>query len=305
MRLLKIILLVVFATIAIMGIAFYHNDVPVSELKAKYAYPDSKFMELDGLNVHYRVVGSGKPIVLLHGIGSSLHTWEAFADNLKDSFQLISLDLPAFGLTGARADHDYSMTMYASFLKRFTEKLNLINFDLAGNSLGGHIAWEFAATYPEQVRRLVLMDAAGYPTGKPMPQVFQLARNPFIANTLKKITPRFFIKKNLVEVYENDALISDALVDRMWNLSLREGNRQAFIDRVNMPITEGVEKVKTINTPTLIIWGDKDVWIPVACAEKFHQDLKNNQVSIILKCGHLPMEERPTETAGLVRTFLR
>jgi pimeloyl-ACP methyl ester carboxylesterase len=305
MRLLKIILLIVVAAIAIMGIAFYHNDVPVSELKAKYAYADSKFMELDGLNVHYRVVGSGKPVVLLHGIGSSLHTWEAFSDNLKDSFQLIALDLPAFGLTGARADHDYSMGMYAHFLKKFTEKLNLTSFDLAGNSLGGRIAWEFAANYPEQVRRLVLMDAAGYPTGKPMPQVFRLARNSFIASTLKKITPRFFIKKNLVEVYENDDLISDALVDRMWDLSLREGNRQAFIDRVNMPLVEGTEKVKTINASTLIIWGEKDAWIPVACAEKFHKDLKNNQVSILQKCGHLPMEERPVETAGLVRAFLR
>jgi pimeloyl-ACP methyl ester carboxylesterase len=305
MRLLKIILPVVVAAIAIMGIAFYHNDIPVSELKAKYTYADSKFMELDGLNVHYRVVGSGKPLVLLHGTASSLHTWEAFSDNLKDSFQLISLDLPAFGLTGGRADHNYSMEMYTAFLKKFTEKLNLTNFDLAGNSLGGRIAWEFAAAYPEQVRRLVLMDATGYPTGKPMPQVFRLAQNPYISTILKKITPRFFIKKNLVEVYDNDELISDALVDRMWDLSLREGNRQAFIDRSNLPLTPNTDKIKTINAPTLIIWGNTDEWVPVACAEKFHQDLKNNQLSILQKCGHLPMEERPLEAAGLVRAFLK
>jgi pimeloyl-ACP methyl ester carboxylesterase len=109
----------------------------------------------------------------------------------------------------------------------------------------------------------------------------------------------------LVEVYDNYDLISDALVDRMWNLSLREGNRQAFIDRVNISFADNTPKIKTINTPTLIIWGDKDEWNPVVCAEKFHQDLTNNQLSIIQKCGHLPMEERPVETAGLVRAFLR
>jgi pimeloyl-ACP methyl ester carboxylesterase len=255
--------------------------------------------------VHYRVIGTGKPLVLLHGTGASLHTWEQFAENLKDSFQLISLDLPAFGLTGGRADHDYSMKMYTSFLKKFTEKLNLSTFDLAGNSLGGRIAWEFAATFPDQVRRLVLIDAAGYPTGKPMPQVFRLARNPLIEPILRHITPRFFIKKNLVEVYDNDALISDALVDRMFEMALREGNRQAFIDRANLPLDNGSERVKTIRNSTLIIWGETDAWIPVSCAELFHKDLKNNQLSILKNCGHLPMEERAVETAGLVRAFLR
>jgi pimeloyl-ACP methyl ester carboxylesterase len=68
---------------------------------------------------------------------------------------------------------------------------------------------------------------------------------------------------------------------------------------------DGTEKIKTINAPTLIIWGENDAWVPVACAEKFHQDLKNNQLSIVPKCGHLPMEERPLETAGLVRAFLK
>jgi pimeloyl-ACP methyl ester carboxylesterase len=304
MRLLKFIFLAIVVTVLVV-LSFYHSDVPVAELKAKYAYSDSKFMELDGLNVHYRIVGTGKPVVLLHGTGASLHTWEEFADNLKDSFQLISLDLPAFGLTGGRADHDYSMAMYTSFLKKFTKKLNLTTFDLAGNSLGGRIAWEFAATYPDQVRKLVLMDAAGYPTGKPAPQVFQFATNPIMSAILTKITPRFFIKKNMIEVYDNDTLVSDALVDRMFDMTLREGNRQAFVDRAKLPLDVNIDRVKMIADLTLIIWGDNDPWIPVSCADSFHKDLKNSQVAIIKNCGHLPMEERAVETAGLVRAFLR
>jgi pimeloyl-ACP methyl ester carboxylesterase len=304
MRFLKFFLLAVLVAVVVI-LSFYHSDVPVSELKAKYAYSDSKFMELDGLNVHYRIIGTGKPLVLLHGTGASLHTWEQFSDNLKDSFRLIALDLPAFGLTGGRADHDYSIAMYTAFLKKFTEKLNLTTFDLAGNSLGGRIAWEFAAAYPEQVRKLILMDAAGYPTGKPAPQVFQLAKNPIMSAILTKITPRFFIKKNLIEVYDNDALVSDALVDRMFELSLREGNRQAFVDRAKLPLDDNTDRVKTIADSTLIIWGENDPWISVRCAELFHKNLKNNQLSIIKNCGHLPMEERAVETAGLVRAFLR
>jgi pimeloyl-ACP methyl ester carboxylesterase len=305
MRFIKKTGLLILLALAAVGFAFYHSDVPVATLKAKYAYGDSQFMDLDGLTVHYRVVGSGKPVILLHGTGASLHTWEAFANQLKDSFQLISLDLPAFGLTGARADHDYSMEMYVSFLKKFTEKLNLAEFDLAGNSLGGRIAWEFAATYPDQIRRLVLMDAAGYPTGKPMPQVFRLAQNPIMGAILTKITPRFFIKNNLMEVYDNDSLVSDALVDRVFDMSLREGNRQAFVDRTNLPLHDNSERVKTIADSTLIIWGENDAWIPVSSAQSFHKDLKNSQLAIIKNCGHLPMEERPVETAGLVKAFLR
>ncbi len=304
MRFLKFFLLAVLVAVVVI-LSFYHSDVPVETLKAKYAYSDSKFMELDGLNVHYRVVGTGKPVVLLHGTGASLHTWEAFADNLKDSFQLISLDLPAFGLTGGRADRDYSIAMYTAFLKKFTEKLNLTTFDLAGNSLGGRIAWEFAATYPEQVRKLILMDAAGYPTEKPAPLVFQLAKNSILSAVLMKITPRFFIKKNMIEVYENDALVSDALVDRMFDMTLREGNRQAFVDRAKLPLDTNTDRVKMIVDSTLIIWGDNDPWIPVSCAEKFRKNLINNQLAIIKNCGHLPMEEHPVETAGLVSVFLR
>ena len=305
MRFIRITFFTLFAALTFVGILFYRSDLPVETLKAKYAYSDSKFMDLDGLTLHYRVIGTGKPVVLLHGIGASLHTWEQFSDNLKDSFQLITLDLPAFGLTGSRADHDYSIEMYVDFLKKFTENLNLTTFDLAGNSLGGRIAWAFAATYPEHIRRLVLMDAAGYPTGKPMPQVFQLARNSVAAAILKKITPRFFIKNNLLEVYDNDALVSDALIDRVFDMSLREGNRQAFIDRCNLSLHDDSERIKTIADSTLIIWGDNDAWIPVSSANLFHKDLKNSQLAIIKNCGHLPMEERAVETAALVRAFLR
>ena len=305
MRFIKITFFALLAALTFVSILFYRSDLPAEALTTKYAYSNSKFIEIDNLTVHYRVIGTGKPVVLLHGTGASLHTWEQFSDNLKDSFQLIALDLPAFGLTGGRADHDYSIYMYVNFLKKFTEKLNLTTFDLAGNSLGGRIAWEFAATYPEHIRRLVLMDASGYPTGKPMPQVFRLARNPMAAAILKKITPRFFIKNNLLEVYDNDALVSDALVDRVFELSLREGNRQAFIDRCNLPLYDDSERIKTITDSTLIIWGNNDAWIPVASAQLFHKNLKNSQLSILKNCGHLPMEERAVETAGLVRAFLR
>ena len=88
-------------------------------------------------------------------------------------------------------------------------------------------------------------------------------------------------------------------------MSLREGNRQAFVDRCNLPIHNDSERVKTINASTLIIWGERDAWIPVELAQLFHKDLKNNQLDIIKNCGHLPMEERAVETARLVRAFLR
>ena len=130
---------------------------------------------MDGLSVHYRDEGAGPPLLLLHGTGSSLHTWDAWTDALRGHFRVIRMDLPGFGLTGPNRDDDYRIERYVEFVEAFRRRLGLESFALAGNSLGGEIAWSYTVAHPDRVSALVLVDPAGYPIDRPA-LVFRLAK---------------------------------------------------------------------------------------------------------------------------------
>ncbi len=283
----------------------YHPEQPVEALRYAYTYPSSGFAELMGMPVHYRRVGAGPKLLLLHGTGATLHTWEGWTAVLRDSFEVISVTLPAFGLTGPRPDEDYTIGAYVDFVEAFARELNLDTFHLAGNSLGGLIAWEYALAYPGRVQKLVLLNASGWPREKEMPLAMRLARKPVFKQLLQRITPKALFRKSLREVYANPDRISDTLVERYFQLFLREGNRRAYVQRLNQPRQPDPTQLSRLTAPTLILWGEQDAWIPVADAYRFNDILPNSQLLIYPDAGHVPMEEWPVRTAQDVRGFLR
>ncbi len=282
----------------------FQPDKNLDELKTKYTNSESKFIDIDGMNVHYRIEGKGAPLVLIHGTSASLHTWDAWTEILKEYFTIVRMDIPAFGLTGPNAQNDYTIEYYASFINRFAEKMGLDSFHLAGNSLGGYIAWYYTLQYPEKVNKLVLIDAAGYPREK-FPLIFTFARLPVVSELMKSFTPKSLIKKNLQQVYYDDAKITDELEDRYFDLLLRAGNRGAFLARVKGETAYYHETIKNIKTPTLIQWGKHDTWIPLKDGNQFHKDIANSQLIVYDNAGHVPMEEIPLETAKDALKFLR
>jgi len=282
----------------------WHNDRPLESLKEKYLYPESRFMELQGMQVHYRIVGQGEPLVLLHGTAASLHTWEAWTDILSKDFRIISMDLPAFGLTGPHPQRKYDMESYSSFLHAFVKEIGLDSFYIAGNSLGGRICWNYAFRYPEQVRKMILLDASGYPSDKAPPLAIRLGRSNILGPLLTKLTPKALHRKSLLDVYGNDALLTDETVDRYFELMLRPGNRQAFVDRTRLIYEDTSAQIKTIKAPTLIQWGSEDLWVSPKHARQFHEDISGSELKIYEGAGHIPMEEIPEETAGDARDFL-
>ena len=282
----------------------YQSDIDVETLKEKWTYPESKFIDVDGMSVHYRRTGKGFPIILIHGTGASLHTWEEWTKALNPFFEVISLDIPAFGLTGPHPSADYSLESYAKFLEAFTNKLGIEQFHVAGNSLGGGIAWKYTSMYPDKVDRLILVNASGYPLDKEDPLAFRLAKSDLWAPILLKCTPKSLFKTSLNDVFYNDDLITDKLINRYYELYLREGNRQAFIDRVRNMVYTDPKAIKTIENRTLILWGKYDEWIPVAMAHQFYKDLPNARLTIYDNAGHVPMEEIPQETVQDVIAFL-
>ncbi len=295
-----ILLLIVLSWLAITP------DIPANNIEAKYTNEQSRFIDINGLRVHYRDEGSGIPLVLLHGTAASLHTWEGWTEALKTDYRVIRMDLPAFGLTGPNAAQDYSSTAYTKFLDAFLTALEIDSCYLAGNSLGGRIAWEYCWRYPGKVRKLILVDAAGYRLpGDPEPSLgFRLARMPFLSNVVRFFTPRSLMEKSLMEVYGDDTKITPELIDRYYNMMRREGNRDAFIARARHEFVDNTAKIASIDIPTLLMWGDGDIWIPLTHAEKFREDLPNATLIVYKGVGHIPMEELPEQTVADAKIFL-
>ena len=302
---MKIVLLSTIVLIVVLALFLVQKDMPLDELEQKYASPSSKFINMADMNIHYRVEGKGSPLVLLHGTGSSLHTWDGWVQALSDSFRIIRLDLPAFGLTGPHPNHDYRIATYVKLLHSFLDELKVRKMALAGNSLGGFIAWRYALQYPEQVKKLILIDASGYPSNDPPPLVFKLAQTPVLNNLLAKISMRSLIEKSLKEVYADDSKVTESLIDRYYEMSLRSGNREAFVARANTSMADHFDQLEQLRIPVLLMWGEQDRWTPVKYLDRFAQKLAGDvETKIYPDLGHVPMEEAPARTAADARTFL-
>jgi len=313
MKILKIVLSIIMISVLSIIILFSHKDIPLNELKLNYTNSDSSFININGTNVHYRDEGNSNdsiPIVLIHGTGSSLHAYDIWSDNLKKNNRIIRMDLPAFGLTGPFLSRDYSISNYTTFLKEFLDSINIRQCILVGNSLGGEIAWRFALEEPLMAKKLILIDPSGYPViSKSVPIGFKLAKIPILNKFLTYITPRFLVRLSVENVYFDKSKVSDSLVNRYFELTLRKGNRNAIIDRlmVSTTLTLGTKthtSIKNIKKPTLIIWGSDDQLIPVENAYKFNNDITNSKLVVMQQTGHVPMEEKPLESLKFTIDFL-
>ena len=299
------LILILLSVTFLLGLASYSPDIPVSELKIKYTNQFSKFVQIDGMDVHYRDEGIGQVIVLLHGTGASLHTWNKWTKELKKKYRVISLDLPAYGLTGPNPEKKYLISDYSNFLNSFIELLQIEDFILSGNSLGGAIAWFYASEYPDKIKLLSLLSPSGFINkDKGSPFVFKLARTPMINKLLRYITPRFLIKNTLKEVYYDKTKLTNKKIDTYRDMVLRENNRESFIDRSLLKPQDYSDRLKLISIPIQIIWGNEDAWIPVSNAMLFEKELPNAVVNIMKKTGHIPMEERPLESLNLLLNFI-
>jgi pimeloyl-ACP methyl ester carboxylesterase len=179
-------------------------------------------------------------------------------------------------------------------------------FVVAGNSLGGEVAWRIAAAAPQRVAQLVLVDAAGYPiTATNIPLGWQIARLPVLGRVAEHLLPRPIIVQGLHAVYGDPAKITDALVDRYFELTLRAGNRAALVQRAQQwSPTEGVQRVTGVSAPTLILWGGRDRIIAPALAKRFEADIAGSRRLVFDDLGHVPQEEDPARSVAEVKRFL-
>ncbi len=311
-KVFKYLFIGLIACVLVLIVWAWRNNLSLEYLKAKYANSDSQFIQIAGSNVHFKDVGfrnDSLPLVLIHGTGASLHTWEGWTKALINEKRIVTFDLPAYGLTGPNSKEDYSVELYVKVVDSLLLKLGIKKCIIGGNSLGGFVSWNYAIKYPSKVNKLILVDAAGYKlTSKSVPIAFKMAQWPFINSAFLYITPRIVIEKSIKNVYYDENKVTDELIDRYFELSLREGNRKAFITRMtkNKAFSENIsDLVKTIPIPTLVLWGENDKLITLKSAYKFHEDLPNDTLVILPRLGHTPMEEDPIATVNVVKDFLK
>jgi pimeloyl-ACP methyl ester carboxylesterase len=299
------ILLLLAAVVVGGGFWLWAPDKPRALLESRYATAPSTFLDVAGLRLHVRDTGpkDAPAILLLHGFGSSLHTWEPWAQALSGTHRVVRIDLPGFGLTGPDPTGEYTDARSVLVLAALLDKLGIARASLIGNSMGGRIAWKFAAEFPQRVTKLVLISPDGF--ASPGIEYGRKAEVPRLAKAMQYVLPRPLLRMNLAPAYADPSLLTDEIVSRYYDLMLAPGVRAAIIARMEQSVLLDPEPLlRLIEAPTLLIWGEKDALIPVKNADDYIRLLPKSTLVTLPGLGHLPQEEAPARSLVPVQSFL-
>lgn len=306
---LAILLLLVLVGPFLVPIPPLEGTAPAEQL----ADPDSKFIEVNGLNVHYKTFGKGEPVfILLHGFGASLFSWREVMTPLAEFGTVIAYDRPAFGLTERPLEWEgkspYSPQSQVELVIGLMDALGIEKAILVGNSAGGTISMQTALQYPERVQALVLVDPAVYAGGgapawvRPLLKTPQMKRvGPLIARQIQARGPELIelawhdpskITPEIIEGYQKP-LQTENWDKALWYLTI-SSEESGLAERVN-----------ELTLPTLVITGDDDRIVPTEQSIRLADELPDARLVVIPQCGHVPHEECPAEFMQAVAEFLQ
>jgi pimeloyl-ACP methyl ester carboxylesterase len=305
-------LAVLLAALALAWLELRGPDIPYEMLEAKFADDASRFVDLPGgLHVHYQEEGHASLplLVLLHGFGDSYTTWDAWVRELGGQFRIIRLDFPGHGLTRAPSDYVLRGDSLAEFVDAFAAKLDLPQFAVAGNSMGGSVAWQLALRHPDRLNALILLDAAGFPnehSPATVPFAFRILQFRLGRALLRNIDNRPLIDDALkVDVYDK-SLITPALVDRWAELQRAPGHRAVLMSVDPATLNNASAAVlEYLRAPTLVINGESDPLVEPASARKLAAAIPGAKLIVYPHVGHLPQIEIPQRSAADAAAFLQ
>jgi pimeloyl-ACP methyl ester carboxylesterase len=302
----KMIAIVLTATLFFAALYLWTPDKSKSELEKIYSSPKNAYVNALGVNIHYQDTGPSKnpiPILFLHGFGASLQTWDTWSQSLSNEYRVISVDLPGFGLTGEDPSGIYTDERSVEVLEAFLKALQISKVVLVGNSMGGKFAWQFTARYPNQVAKLVLISPDGY--ASPGIEYGKKTEIPAIAQLYRYFFSKTFLAMNLEPAYANPKTLNDNLVNRYYDLMLAPGVRGAILARMQQTVLKDpVPSLANIQVPTLLIWGEKDAFIPISNSNDYLKVMPNVKRVSLPNIGHLPQEEQPTIGLAALKEFL-
>ncbi|MDF1748065.1 MAG: alpha/beta hydrolase [Alphaproteobacteria bacterium] len=281
------------------------SDKPRPDLEAQYLEQPSDIREVSGVSLHVRDTGprDGPVVILMHGFGSSLQTWEGWARGLEDRFRVIRFDLPGSGLSMPDPTGDYSDSRTLDLLGALMDQLGVDKAALVGNSIGGRLAWRMAAAHPERVTKLVLVSPDGYAS-----QGFEYGKAPDVPatiNLMRYFLPKFLLKQSLVPAYGDPDRLTPDTIQRYYDLMLAPGSREALIHRMEQTVlVDPNPLLAKIEVPVLLVWGVQDAMIPISNAADYQRVLPNSSLLRLDGLGHVPQEEAPEQSLPSVRVFL-
>jgi pimeloyl-ACP methyl ester carboxylesterase len=306
-----LILLSTLIFIFVLGILyamFLRTDLTITKAEAKerFSTEHSHFVQWNNAEIHYTDAGVGESILMIHGFGGNFTNFDSLSDILKESHRVVRVDLPGFGMSDLPAKHDSIALLYREFLGFMLDTLHIDSVTVIGNSLGGWMGWELAASYPEKVKGLVLLGSAGYEIEKVKSNIgrMDLLDNAFARKLAERGLPVSLSMQNakrMMTEWETPNPASVAVNNALLN---REGNLANMITLANSGITPDTAKIATIQCPTLVIWGKYDIIVPVEHSAKFTRDIPNSVSIVYDTCGHIPQIEYPHRVANDIKTFL-
>jgi len=280
-------------------------DLSRETLEARYLAMPGDMRDVAGTRLHVRDTGprAGRAVVMIHGTASSLHTWQDWAEGLEDAFRVVRFDLPGSGLSPPDATGDYTDARSVALLDALMDDLGIAKAAVIGNSLGGRIAWRYAAARPDRVERLVLISPDGF--ASPPFEYGVAPEIPGVFGLIEYALPRPMLRSNLAVAYADPAALDDATLARYHDLLRAPGARGALLDRFRQTIlTDPVPRLAGITVPVLLLWGAQDGMIPVANAQDYLRALPDATLVRLPDLGHVPQEEDAARSLVPVRAFL-
>jgi pimeloyl-ACP methyl ester carboxylesterase len=308
MQLIKILAIGALLFLLAVGCA----GVPAPSAGLEPSLGEAKIFDYQGVRINYYEAGQGPPVILLHGFGASAYSWRFLGPALAKDHRVLTIDLKGFGLSAKPEDGKYAISDQADMVAEFIRARDLHDLVVIGHSMGGGVTlmtyFKVREQDPARIKKLVLIDSAGYP--QKMPWFIWLAKAPVLGSVGGKlVSPRFATAQVLRKCYYNKDKITDEQIDTYAYYGSLPGAREALVATAQQIAPEDIEAVtaryNTISVPVLIIWGAEDEVVPLSVGKQFKQDIPNSELVILPQCGHMPPEEEPGETTRLAKEFLK
>ena len=306
-----IIILILFSMLP--GAAGCNHRVAAPPADQSRDWGEPQTFDYHGVKINYYVAGQGPPVLLLHGFAACAYTWRYLIPPLAAAHRVFTLELKGFGLSDKPADGHYAVADQADLVAEFIRRQNLHNLVIMGHSMGGGVAlmtyFKLREAEPGRIRKLVLIDSAGYP--QKLPWFIRLAGIPGVNRVITRVlSPRFATSLVLRKCYYNKAKITEEQIDTYAYYGSLPGAAEAVSQTAKqlVPKDEDMEALiaqyKTIKVPVLIIWGEEDELVPLKVGKNFKRDIPDSELVILPKCGHIPPEEEPQATRQAIMDFL-
>ncbi len=289
------------------------GDIGYADLEHRYGGPTSRFLTTnDGVRVHYQDSG-GPPdaptILLLHGFSASFADWEPWVERLRPNYRVIALDLPGHGLTQAPPGYRAGINSFVAIVASLAQALRLPRFVLAGNSMGGRVAWQVALDHPERLDGLVLINAGGWAREPSRPAnsfALRLLTNSVGRFVLRNLDLTIPVRQALKTALGDERLVTRDLVTRYTDMARGPSHRDIMLSvdmREDQPAR--AEQLARITAPTLVMVGLEDRLVPAGDGTRFADAIPGATLLAYPGVGHVPMQQIPDRSAQDLDRWIR